>query len=247
MTRRIFDDSKQLSEAASLEAARLIREAIAARERARIIVSTGVSQMEFLANLIAAPSIDWDRVELFHLDEYIGIPADHPASFQRYVRERIVEPAGITHAHLLDGMADPKKVCAETAAAISDAPVDVAILGLGENGHLAFNDPPADFETQEPFLIVDLDTRNREQQVREGWFHSLAKVPRQAITMSIPQILKSRAILCLAPEKRKAQAVKLCFDGEISPMAPGSALRMHPNSTLFLDRESASLLRATCP
>jgi glucosamine-6-phosphate deaminase len=186
-------------------------------------------------------------VELFHLDEYIGIPADHPASFQRYVRERIVEPAGITQAHLLDGMADPKKVCAEAAAAISAALVDVAIVGLGENGHLAFNDPPADFETQEPFLTVDLDTRNREQQLREGWFHSLAEVPRQAITMSVQQILKSRAILCLAPEKRKAQAVKLCFERSVSPMAPASALQLHPNAILFLDRDSASLLRASCP
>ncbi len=240
--RHIFESKKELGDAAAAEAAKLIREAISARGRARMVASTGISQYDFLAALAAAPGIDWRAVELFHLDEYIGLPGDHPASFQRYVRERIVEPTGITQAHLLDGMADPQAVCAAAAAAIHGAPVDLAIVGIGENGHLAFNDPPADFETDEPFLIVDLDGRSRRQQVGEGWFHSVEEVPRRAISMSVRQILKARSVLCIASDRRKAEAVKLCFEGEIGPMAPASALRLHPNVIAFLDQDAASLL-----
>ncbi len=241
MLLHIFDNSKQLAEAASEDALILIREAIAARGRARIVASTGISQYEFLTRLVAAP-IDWSSVELFHLDEYIGLPGDHPASFQRYLHDRIIKLTGITHAYLLDGMADPKRTCAIMGAAISAAPVDLAFTGIGENGHLAFNDPPADFDTNEPFIVVDLDERDRAQQVGEGWFHSLEEVPRKAISMSIRQILKARTILCIASGARKAEAVKLCFGGEIGPMAPASALRLHPNAALYLDRDAASLL-----
>lgn len=189
--------------------------------------------------LTADRRVDWSRVELFHLDEYIGLGADDRASFQRYMRERVILPTGIRCAYLLDGMADPAAVCRDAGAALSSAPVDLLMAGIGENGHLAFNDPPADFETEEPFMVVELDDRNRFQQVREGWFAALEDVPQRAITMSIRQILKANAILCLAPGAHKLEAVGACLCGEIGPMSPASALRLHPRATLYLDRESA--------
>ena len=232
-----------MAQAAAAEAAQLIREAIAARGEARMVAATGTSQFEFLEELIAAPGIDWSKVELFHLDEYAGLPGDHPASFQHYVRERILARLPIARAWLLDGMADPEDMCRRAGAAISVAPIDVAFVGIGENGHLAFNDPPADFETDEPFLVVNLDERCRLQQVGEGWFSTLEEVPRRAISMSVRQILKARAIIGLVSGARKAEAVRRCLEGEIGPMAPASALRLHENATVFLDREAASLIR----
>jgi len=233
-----------MAKAAAEEAARLIREAIGARGRARIVVATGASQIEFLESLVTAPGIAWHQVELFHLDEYIGLAWNHPASFQHYIRERILARVTVGRAWLLDGAADPGSECKRVGEAIAAAPVDVAFAGIGENGHLAFNDPPADFDTEEPFIVVDLDERGRQQQVGGGWFASLAEVPGTAITMSIRQILKARAILCLVSGARKAEAVKLCLEGDIGPMAPASALRLHQNATVFLDREAAALLRS---
>jgi glucosamine-6-phosphate deaminase len=239
---REFDDKTGLAKAAADEAARLIREAIAARGQARIVAATGSSQIEFLESLVTAPEIAWNRLELFHLDEYIGLPGDHPASFQHYVRERILARVPVERAWLLDGTANPQEECKRVGEAIAAAPVDVAFAGIGENGHLAFNDPPADFDTEEPFIVVDLAERGRLQQVREGWFASIEEVPRTAISMSIRQILKARAILCLVSGTRKAEAVKLCLEGDIGPMAPASALRLHENATVFLDCEAAALL-----
>ena len=232
-----------MAKAAAEEAARLIREAIAARGHARIVVATGTSQIEFLESLVTTPDISWNQVELFHLDEYIGLGGDHAASFQHYVRERILARVPVGSAWLLDGAADPQEECKRVGEAITAAPIDVAFAGIGENGHLAFNDPPADFETDEPFIVVDLDERGRRQQVGQGWFSSLEEVPRTAITMSIRQILKARAILCLVSGTRKAEAVMLCLEGDISPLAPASALRLHQNATVFLDREAAALLQ----
>jgi glucosamine-6-phosphate deaminase len=243
LIQRVFDDKNEMAKAAAWEAARLIREAIAARGGARITAATGTSQYEFLEELAAAPDIEWGKVELFHLDEYVGISARHPASFQRYIRERILARLPVGRAWLLDGMADPADTCRRAGLAISAAPIDVAFVGIGENGHLAFNDPPADFDTDEPFLLVNLDQQCRQQQVDEGWFSSLEQVPRTAISMSIRQILKARAIVCLVSGARKAEAVRLCLEGEIGPMAPASALRLHERATVFLDREAASLLR----
>jgi glucosamine-6-phosphate deaminase len=249
---RTFETPIDLAEAAATEAASHIRAAIAGKGKARVTAATGASQIEFLKHLLALPGIRWDLVELFHLDEYIGLPGDHPASFQRYIRERIVEPAGIgpegvgpagiEMVHYIDGMADPAQTCARAGQAISAAPVDVAFAGIGENGHLAFNDPPADFETEDPFLVVHLDERARRQQVSEGWFPTLDDAPRQAITMSIRQILKARAIVCVVTGIRKTEAVYSCFTGDIRPAAPASALRLHPHATVFLDRNAASLL-----
>jgi glucosamine-6-phosphate deaminase len=239
---REFDDKTGLAKAAADDAARLIREAIAVRGRARIVAATGSSQIEFLEALVTAPGIDWRHVELFHLDEYIGLAGDHPASFQHYIRERILDRVPVGRAWLLDGAADPEEECKRVGDAIAADPVDVAFAGIGENGHLAFNDPPADFDTEKPFIVVGLAERGRRQQVGEGWFASLEEVPRTAITMSIRHILKSHAILCLASAARKAEAVKLCLEGDIGPMAPASALRLHQAATIFLDREAAALL-----
>ncbi len=240
---RVFDDKAAMGRAAAAEASARLRKAIAETGRARIIAATGASQFEFLEELTADRSIDWPKVEMFHLDEYVGLSADHPASFRRYLRERLIGKTGIQRHHLLDGQANPEEVCRTVGAALSAAPVDVAFVGIGENGHLAFNDPPADFETEAPYIVVRLDEACRRQQVGEGWFKDLTEVPERAISMSIRQILKARAILCIVPDERKARAVKSCFEGEISPAAPASILRTHADTIVFLDRHSAALLR----
>jgi glucosamine-6-phosphate deaminase len=198
--------------------------------------------MAFLDRLTREADIDWSKVELFHLDEYVGLPEDHPASFRRYLRERLIQPAGIARAHLIDGSGDPNAVCEALGQTLTAHPVDVAFVGIGENGHLAFNDPPADFETERPYIVVRLDEACRRQQVSEGWFATIAEVPERAITMSIRQILAARAIVAVVPESRKAAAVRMCLEGDVSPMAPASILRTHEHTTLYLDAESAALL-----
>jgi len=238
----VFDNKLSLAKAAAARACDLIREAIRDYGRARIIVATGTSQLDFLNALTNTQQVDWPRVELFHLDEYIGLPITHPASFRKFLTERLIAKTGITKCHLIDGEADPCEVIRRVGAALISAPVDVAFVGIGENGHLAFNDPPADFETDDPYLVVSLDEACRRQQVGEGWFASLSEVPRQAISMSIRQIMKAKEILAIVPESRKAAAVKACVDGEITPMAPASILRRHPNATIHLDKDSAALL-----
>jgi len=238
-----FSDGDSLARAAATDAASRIRDAIAASGRARIIAATGNSQRAFLGALTRTPDLDWSKVEMFHLDEYIGLPADHPASFRRYLRERLIGPTGMTSVNVIDGERDPAEVIRALGRELRSAPIDVAFVGIGENGHLAFNDPPADFDTDEPYLVVRLDEACRRQQVGEGWFASIDEVPERAITMSIRQILKARAILAIVPEARKAAAVRLCLESEISPMAPASILRTHADTSLFLDAESASLVK----
>jgi glucosamine-6-phosphate deaminase len=239
---KTYIDRKTMSRAAARDAARLLREVVASRGRARIIAATGASQIEFLESLVAAPGIDWPRVELFHLDEYVGLPIDHPASFRRYLLERLIRPTGIGAYHLLDGERDPLQVAEEAARAIASDPIDLALVGIGENGHLAFNDPPADFATEQPYLVVTLDDACRRQQVGEGWFASVEDVPAQALSMSVRQILKSRTILCIVPDTRKARAVHACLEGPVSPMAPASILQTHAHTTVYLDSDSAALL-----
>jgi glucosamine-6-phosphate deaminase len=241
---RVFEDRISLSGAAAERAATAVRRAIRDRGRARIIVATGTSQLDFLDALTRAEGIDWQRVEMFHLDEYVGLPITHPASFRKYLLERLIHKTGIAQYHLLDGNGDPCEVARRVGEILKSAPVDIAFAGIGENGHLAFNDPPADFQTEEPYLVVSLDEACRRQQVGEGWFAELSEVPWQAISMSVGQILKAKEIIAVVSDARKAQAVKLCFEGEISPMAPASILRMHPATTVYLDTESASLLSA---
>jgi glucosamine-6-phosphate deaminase len=237
-----FIDRETMSRAAARSAARALREAIAARGGARIVAATGAAQFDFLEALTATPGIDWTRVEMFHLDEYIGLPADHPASFRKFLHERLIEKTGITRYHLLDGEHDAARAADEAGREIAAGPIDVSFVGIGENAHIAFNDPPADFTTEQPYLIVNLDEACRRQQVGEGWFASMAEVPTQAISMSARQVLKSREIICIVPDARKARAVKACVEGGVSPMAPASILQRHANTTLFLDRDSAALL-----
>jgi glucosamine-6-phosphate deaminase len=239
---KVFDDKTSLGIAAAERASDVLRRAVRDRGRARIVVATGTSQLEFLSVLTSAKGIHWQRVEMFHLDEYVGLPISHPASFRKYLRERFIDKTGVTQYHLLDGNDDLQKVLRQVAEALSSALIDVAFVGIGENGHLAFNDPPADFQAEAPYLLVNLDEACRRQQVGEGWFADISEVPRQAISMSVRQILKANEIICVVPDARKAKAVKICVEGEISPMAPASILRTHPATTVYLDRESASLL-----
>lgn len=242
---RVFEDRNSMGQAAAEQGAAAIRRAILKNGKARIIGASAASQFEFLEALTVAPEIDWKRVELFHLDEYIGLPMTHPASFCKFLKDRLIEKTGLTNYYLLNGEEDPGTVIRHTNQAISAAPVDVAFVGIGENGHLAFNDPPADFEAEDPYIIVALDEVCRKQQVGEGWFADLELVPNKAISMSVKQVLKSEEILAVVPGPQKAQAIQACFDGPISPLAPSSILRTHPNTTIYLDRASAALLKSS--
>ena len=244
---KVYEDTPSLGRAAADQAADAIRMAIQKNNRARMIAATGASQFELLDALTSLAGIDWHRVDLFHLDEYIGLPAAHPASFRNYLRARLIDKAGITHHHLLDGEQDPAEVIRTVGHALRRAPIDVALVGIGENGHLAFNDPPADFDTEEPYLVVTLDDACRRQQLGEGWFEHLSDVPRQAISMGIRQILRAQEIIAVVPDARKAKAVAACCEGEISPLAPASILGTHPNTTIYLDTHSAALLSPTVP
>ncbi len=242
MRLRVLEDRNSLGKAAAAQAATAIQRAISEHGRARIIGASAASQFEFLEALTATPGIDWQRVELFHLDEYIGLPMTHPASFCKFLQDRLIAKTGISKYHLLDGEQDPAEVIQRTNDAIGASLVDVAFVGIGENGHLAFNDPPADFEADEPYIVVNLDEACRQQQVGEGWFQNLEAVPKRAVSMSVRQVLKTKEILAVVPGPKKAQAIKACFDGPISPLAPSSILRTHANATIYLDRESAALL-----
>jgi glucosamine-6-phosphate deaminase len=239
----VYDTAAAAGQAAAEAAADTLRDAIRDRGRAVFVAATGNSQVEFLKHLTAAPGIDWGRATMFHLDEYIGIPADHPASFRRYLRERLLDRVPVGTVHLVAG--DTPNISAEVTrlnGLIAGAAVDAAFIGIGENGHVAFNDPPADFATEAPFIVVDLDEACRRQQVGEGWFPSLDAVPRRAVSMSVRQILRSARIVCTVPDARKAQAVKDTVEGEIGPMVPASILRTHADCRLFLDRAAAALL-----
>lgn len=244
MLLRMFEDKPTLGRAAAEQAATAIRRAIADRGAARIIAATAASQLEFLDALTSAGGIDWGKVEVFHLDEYIGLPITHPGSFRKMLTEQLVAKTGINKYHLLQGdAADVPAALRDAGSQLASSPIDIAFLGIGENAHIAFNDPPADFKTEEPYIIVNLDEACRQQQVGEAWFSEISQVPKQAISMSARQILKSKEILAVVPDRRKARAVKACVEGEISPMAPASILRRHSNATIYLDTNSASLLR----
>jgi glucosamine-6-phosphate deaminase len=243
MKLNVYDTAAAAGQAAAEAAAVILRDAIREKGHAVFVAATGNSQVEFLKHLAAAPGIEWGRTTMFHLDEYIGIPADHPASFRRYLRERFLDRVPVGTVHLVAG--DAPDLAAELARLndlVGRAAVDVAFIGIGENGHIAFNDPPADFATETPFIVVDLDEACRRQQVGEGWFSSMAAVPRQAVSMSVRQILRAARIVCTVPDARKAQAVKTAVEGEIGPLAPASILRTHADCRLFLDRAAAGLL-----
>jgi glucosamine-6-phosphate deaminase len=237
-------DKPSLGHAAARDGANLLRAALAANNRANIILATGASQFETLAHLLREPDIAWHKVTVFHLDEYVGLPVTHPASFRKYLWERFHKllPIPPRAFHYVDAESDPEAECQRISSLIKDNPIDIAFVGIGENGHLAFNDPPADFDTETPYLVVDLDDACRRQQLGEGWFPTFDDVPKRAISMSVRQILKSTHIVCSVPDRRKAQAVKGAAQGPITPQVPASILQRHPNTTLYLDPDSASLL-----
>jgi glucosamine-6-phosphate deaminase len=239
---KVLEDKISLGRAAAEQASLSLRKAIRELGKVRIVAATGASQFEFLDVLTAMPDIDWSLVEMFHLDEYVGLPITHPASFRKYLLERFINKVGITRYHLLDPGGNPEGVARRIGKELNSAPIDVSFVGIGENGHLAFNDPPADFETKEPYLVVNLNDACRQQQVNEGWFDKVSGVPRQAISMSVHQILQAKEIIAVVPDGRKARAVKACFEGPITPLAPASILRTHSNTTIFLDHNSAALL-----
>jgi glucosamine-6-phosphate deaminase len=240
---KITNSPVELGQNAGKSGAELIRKAIAQKGFANIILATGTSQFETLNQLLLEPGIDWSKVTLFHLDEYIGLPITHPASFRKYLKERFISKVpSLKGVNLIDGEVDAARECERLTALILAHPIDVAFVGIGENGHLAFNDPPADFETEIPYIVVELDEACRKQQLDEGWFPSLEAVPTKAISMSVKQILKSKAIICSVPDLRKAQAVKDTIENPVSNLFPATALLLHPDCTCFLDTDSASLL-----
>jgi len=244
---KIMPDKAQMGKAAAAAGAEHIRRAIAERGAANIIVATGASQFEMLSQLVAEPGINWHCVTGFHLDEYVGLPIEHPASFRGYLWQRFVSrlPLPLRAFHFLNGEGDPQAECRRVGEIIRRHPIDVAFVGIGENGHLAFNDPPADFETEQPYLVVQLDDACRRQQLGEGWFPTFDDVPKQAISMSVRQIMKSRAIICTVPDERKAEAVRNAVEGDVTPKVPASILQRHERCTLYLDRPAASLLSKT--
>ena len=239
MKLQIFNTKLELGQAAARDAAMIINQAIEERDAAYVIAATGASQFEFL-DALAQQAIDWSKVVFFHLDEYVGLPESHPASFRRYLKERVVNRIHPRAFHFLNGEAEDTR---RVGNLIAQHTIDVAFVGIGENGHLAFNDPPADFDTEAPYIVVNLDEACRQQQVGEGWFKSLAEVPAQAISMSIKQILKSRNILCIVPDQRKAEAVRATVELDVSPTRPASILQQYERVTLYLDRDSSSLLK----
>lgn len=241
---RFFESQAELASAAAASGSEKIRQAIRERGKAVFLVATGGSQIEFLRRLTEMPGIEWDKTVMFHLDNYIGLPASHPGCFHKYLKERLIDRVKPGIAHLIDGLAeDPEKECERYGQLLDEETVDVCFAGIGESGHLAFNDPPADFKTRKAFLVVDVSEASRRQLAGEGWFKSPQECPAKGITISIDRIMKSRSIVSVVPESRKAEAVRNCFEYEICPEYPASILRMHPDCQLFLDRDSASKLK----
>ena len=239
----VYSTAQAMGVAAAKQAATRLRDAIAARGQANLIVATGASQFEMLKQLVKEPDLDWSKVTGFHLDEYLNMSDDHPASFRRYLRERFVQHVPLKTFHYVKGDApDGTAECKRLGDILRQHLVDVACIGIGENGHLAFNDPPADFDTVEPYIVVNLDEGCRKQQLGEGWFKKLDDVPKQAITMTIRQILAATTLIVTVPDERKADAVKGCVDGELSPNCPSSILRIHADCHLFLDAAAAGKL-----
>ena len=238
----IASDRSGLGKFVADRAAEVLRNKLAEQNECNLVVATGSSQFEVLDCLVQQPGIDWQRVNGFHLDEYLGIDRSHSASFCGYLAARFVDRVPLKSFHFMGGLIGPERLKRESNEAIAGKHIDLLLCGIGENGHLAFNDPPADFEAEEPYLIVELDEACRKQQVGEGWFDSLDQVPTQAISMSIQQILRAENILCAVPDRRKAEAVQQSVEGEISPSVPASILRRHGNVILVLDASSSSLL-----
>ncbi|HER23543.1 MAG TPA: glucosamine-6-phosphate deaminase [Candidatus Atribacteria bacterium] len=240
---KVYENKNSMGKAAAEKAAKILVDAIKEKGEANFIAATGASQFEFLHNLTSISSIDWSKLSMFHLDEYVGLPETHPASFRRYLKERLINKVHPGNVYLIKGDAEnPELECERLGKIIIQKKIDLAFVGIGENGHLAFNDPPADFDTNKSYLVVELDDSCRKQQLNEGWFENIDLVPKKAISMSINQIMKSENIICTVPDNRKAQAVKNCFEEEISPLYPASILRKHPQVYFYLDKNSDSLI-----
>ena len=244
---QIHDTKKDTSEKAAQQAAKILKDAIGRKNKATFLAATGLSQVDFLDFLSQDPDIDWSKTEMFHLDEYVGISETHPASFRKYLKERFIDKVNPGTVHLINGSSEnPEEEISRLNQLMSGKEIDIAFIGIGENGHIAFNDPPADFETEDPYIIVNLDQACKQQQVGEGWFKSLDEVPSQAISISVSQIMKSNTIICTVPGERKAEAVKNCFEGgEVSPDYPASILINHEKAFVYLDKGSAQYLEKT--
>jgi glucosamine-6-phosphate deaminase len=237
-------DKATTGAAAAADGAAVIRAALRQRGAANIVLATGASQFEMLEALAEAPDIEWHAVTGFHLDEFVGLPITHKASFRLYLWQRFISrlPVPLAAFHYIDGEHDSAGECRRLGRIIREHPIDAAFVGIGENGHLAFNDPPADFDTTEPYLIVNLDEPCRRQQLGEGWFDSIDQVPRRAVSMSVRQITSARTIICTVPEQRKAEPVRAAVEGPVTPDVPASILQRNPDVRLYLDSASASLL-----
>ena len=236
----ISKDKYELGKKAAENGSKFIRKALAEKGYANIIVATGASQFEMLSELVKAPDIDWSKVSVFHLDEYVGLPEDHPAGFRKYLRERFIAKLPTAPKKFYPVS---KEGMAELGAILKKTTIDVAFVGIGENGHLAFNDPPADFDSDEAYLIIELDEKCRRQQLGEGWFKTFEEVPTHAVSMAIKQIMMSKAIICSVPDARKAEAVAGALEGPLSNLCPSSIMQMHPECWLYLDPDSAKLLK----
>jgi glucosamine-6-phosphate deaminase len=241
---RIYPSGSALGQAAAASAATILRDAIAARGAARLIVGTGPSQNETLGALVRAPGIDWSRIEVFHMDEYVGMPSAHPASFRRWLREHVVDLVRPGRVHYLEGdAADLDAECLRYGGLLGASPIDISFLGFGENGHIAFNDPAvADFHDRAAVKRVRLDERCRRQQVGEGHFPGLASVPPEALTVTCPVLAGAAHLICSVPDLRKAEAVRNALEGPLSETCPASLVLTHPGCEIFLDTQSASLL-----
>lgn len=235
----ISDNADELGMRAAGKIASLFEEAINKKGKARIILSTGMSQFETLSHLITY-DLPWDKVEMFHLDEYVGLDESHPASFKKYLKERFVSKVNLKAAYFVEGVDAIPSLTRE----LRKEEIDVGVIGIGENGHIAFNDPPADFTTGEAYKVVTLDRRCREQQVGEGWFRTIDEVPAEAITMCVKEIMKSKHIVSAVPHEVKAEAIYNTITGRISQDVPATILKTHPDWNLFIDKDSASKLLA---
>ena len=241
---QVFRTKEEMGQAAAEKGTEILVNAIERKGKTVFVVASAASQREFLQSLVSMGSVDWSKSVMFHLDEYIGLPKDHPANFRRFLKEMLVNKVHPGTVYFIEGDAkDPEAECQRLNEIINLHELDAAFIGIGENGHLAFNDPPADLNTEDPFIVVELDQVSRKQQVGEGWFATLDEVPLKAISMSIPQIMKFRNIVCTVPDRRKAEAVKNTIEGAISPAVPASILRKHNDVFMFLDRPAAEFLK----
>ena len=241
MNVQVFRSPEELGEAAAVFCKKVINSAIAEKGEARIVLSTGASQFDTVKSLANA-NVDWSKVEMFHLDEYVNLPESHPASFRRYLKDRFISHVNLKKAYLVDGEGDVEKKLEKLSFELLKKPVDLALIGIGENSHIAFNDPPADFETQKPYIMVKLNDACKWQQVGEGWFATPEDVPDFAVSMSVHRILQSRVILSCMPYKVKADAVKNTLESDVTNMIPATILKPHPDWHIYLDNDSASLL-----